>query len=113
MIKRFYCLLSWICLFTYQSFVFSSDLRTDIEADYSYLDSLFKHFHSNPELSFVEYKTSSRLAEELRTAGAVVTEKVGGTGVVGILENGQGPTVLVRADMDALPLQEKSGLAYA
>ncbi len=113
MMNRFYYVLSWICLLAYQSCVFSTDLSADIETDYNYLDSLFKHFHSNPELSFVEYKTSARLAEELRRAGAVVTEQVGGTGVVGILENGPGPTVLVRADMDALPLEEKSGLAYA
>ncbi|WP_235976612.1 amidohydrolase [Sandaracinobacteroides hominis] len=79
-----------------------------------YLGPLFDYFHRNPELSFVETRTAARMAKELRTVpGMVVTEKVGGTGVVGVLKNGAGPTVLVRADMDGLPVQERSGLANA
>ena len=89
-------------------------LRATIEEDYrSHLGALFEHFHRHPELSFRETKTAARLAEELRSAGVEVTEGVGGTGVVGLLRNGDGPLVLVRADMDGLPVQEQSGLPYA
>jgi len=77
------------------------------------LGALFEHFHRNPELSFREFKTAERLAAELRAAGVDVTTGVGGTGLVGILKNGPGPLVLVRADMDGLPVREQSGLAYA
>lgn len=89
-------------------------LAADVERDYrANLEQLFIHFHQNPELSFKETKTAARMAQELRRLGVTVTEKVGGTGVVGVVRNGQGPAVLIRADMDGLPLQERSGLAYA
>jgi hippurate hydrolase len=71
------------------------------------------HFHQNPELSFLETKTAARMAAELRDADLEVTEGVGGTGVVGILKNGDGPLILLRADMDGLPVEEKSGLPHA
>ena len=74
---------------------------------------LFTHFHQNPELSFLEVETAKRMAAELKKAGAEVTTGVGGTGVVGVMRNGAGPTVLLRADMDGLPLPEKTGLPYA
>ncbi|HSO24050.1 MAG TPA: amidohydrolase [Chondromyces sp.] len=77
------------------------------------LAELFMELHSHPELSFLEHRTAARLAAELRAAGVEVTEGVGGTGVVGMLRNGDGPLVLVRADMDALPLREATGLPYA
>ncbi|MFW6027267.1 MAG: amidohydrolase [bacterium] len=89
------------------------EVRKAVAKDYRYLEPLFKHFHKNPELSYLEHKTSERLAAELRKAGAEVTEGVGGTGVVGVMKNGDGPTVLIRADMDGLPVKEKSGLPYA
>jgi hippurate hydrolase len=89
-------------------------LAADVERDYrANLEQLFIHFHQNPELSFKETKTAARMAEELRRLGVAVTERVGRTGVVGIVRNGQGPAVLIRADMDGLPLVERSGLAYA
>jgi amidohydrolase len=78
-----------------------------------HLASLFEDFHRNPDLSFLEQETAKRLARELRKAGVDVTEGVGGTGVVGMLRNGEGPLVLVRADMDGLPIREQTGLAYA
>ena len=88
--------------------------RAAVKADYdSYLAPLFTHFHQNPELSFLETATAKRMAAELKKAGAEVTASVGGTGVVGVMRNGAGPTVLLRADMDGLPMPEKSGLAYA
>lgn len=75
--------------------------------------TLYKHFHTHPELSFHEAESSARIAAELRALGFDVTEGVGGYGVVGVLRNGEGPTVLVRGDMDALPVAEETGLAYA
>ena len=90
-----------------------SDLRSDIAADYdANLGALFTHFHQNPELSHREFKTAKRLATEIRAFGYDVTEGVGGTGVVAVMENGEGPTILVRADMDGLPVKEDSGLSY-
>ena len=92
----------------------SAAMRAAIAADYDqHLGELFVHFHRNPELSFREFKTAERLAAELRAVGVEVTEGVGGTGLVGMLRNGAGPLVLVRADMDGLPVKEDSGLAYA
>ncbi len=89
-------------------------LEQAIDADYPYLDQLFVHFHRNPELSFREEQTANRLARELLDAGVPeVTTGVGRTGVVGILRNGPGPTVMIRADMDGLPVRELSGLEYA
>ncbi len=89
-------------------------LQAAVARDYdARLASLFDHFHRNPELSYLEVKTAARLAAELREAGFEVTEKVGKTGVVAILKNGAGPLVMMRADMDGLPVLEKSGLANA
>lgn len=93
----------------------AAGLEKAIAADWSaHLANLFDYFHRNPELSFVETNSAARLAKELRAVpGMQVTEKVGGTGVVGVLKNGAGPTILLRADMDGLPVEEKSGLANA
>ncbi|CAM3137128.1 Uncharacterized hydrolase YxeP [Sphingomonas antarctica] len=90
----------------------ADDLAASIKADYDKsLAVMWDDFHRNPELSFMEVKTAAKMAANLRgVPGVVVTEKVGGTGVVGVLKNGAGPTVLIRADMDGLPLEEKSGL---
>jgi amidohydrolase len=77
------------------------------------LVELYRHFHAHPELSFMEKETAARLAKELRAVGVEVTEGVGQTGVVGVLKNGAGRTVLLRTDLDALPVTEQTGLAYA
>lgn len=91
-----------------------AELRSSIQADYdSHLGALFDHFHRNPELSGMEVLTAARMATELRALGYEVTEGVGGTGVVAILRNDDGPTVLMRADMDGLPVEERSGLSNA
>ncbi|WP_447759877.1 amidohydrolase [Sphingopyxis panaciterrae] len=92
-----------------------SDVIPAVEADYdAYLEKLFIDFHKNPELSFQETRTAAIMAKELRAVGGIeVTEKVGGTGVVGVMRNGDGPVLLMRADMDGLPLKENSGLPYA
>ena len=84
-----------------------------IEKDYDYLNEFYKHIHQNPEISLFEKETSKKLAEELRQIGFEVTENFGGYGIVGVLENGKGPTILYRTDMDALPVKEKTELAYA
>ncbi|GAW95717.1 MULTISPECIES: amidohydrolase [Colwellia] len=74
---------------------------------------LYKDLHQSPELSSVEFNTAKKLAIKARELGFSVTENVGGTGVVAVLKNGKGPTVLIRADMDALPIKEQTGLAFA
>ena len=92
----------------------AADFAGSIKADYDRrLGAMFVDFHRNPELSYKENRTAKIIAKELRAAGATVTEGVGGTGVVGILRNGAGPTVMVRADMDGLPVEEKSGVPYS
>lgn len=89
-------------------------LRASIVADYeTNLRPLYEHFHANPELSLMEVETAARLAAELRALGYEVTEGVGGTGLVAVLTNGEGPTVLMRADMDGLPLEENTDVSYA
>ena len=75
--------------------------------------ALYKDLHRHPELSFQEKETSKRIAEELRGAGYEVATGIGRYGVVGVLRNGAGPTVLVRTDLDALPVKEQTGLPYA
>ncbi|GAA4415118.1 M20 family metallopeptidase [Actinokineospora soli] len=77
------------------------------------LAELYRDLHRHPELAFAETRTAGIAARELRAAGFEVAEGVGGTGVVGVLRNGDGPTVLLRADMDALPMAERTGLEYA
>ena len=97
------------------SFSANADGLTDaVKKDYDeYLWPLFDHFHRNPELSLIENDTAARMASELRAAGFEVTEGVGGTGVVAMMDNGAGPLVMMRADMDGLPVEEKSGLENA
>ena len=93
---------------------FSSTTADYVAQDYQqHLAPLWDHFHRNPELSLMETKTAKRLSEELSSVGFDVTQGVGGTGVVAIMKNGPGPMVMVRADMDGLPVVEQSGLANA
>ncbi len=77
------------------------------------LEALYRHLHANPELSFQEEKTSARFAQELSAVGAQVTTGVGGYGVVGMLENGDGPILMLRTDLDGLPVTERTGLVFA
>jgi len=110
MLKRLACFAAAVLAVP----AFAADLNGAVRKDYdTHLADLFDHFHRNPELSTVEFNTAKRMAEELRAAGFDVTENVGGTGVVAMLENGAGPLVMMRADMDGLPVEEKSGLEYA
>ena len=92
----------------------ADDLSRAVHKDYkNHLATVFDYFHRNPELSSLEIQTAKRLAKELRAAGFEVTEGVGGTGLVAMMENGPGPLVMMRADMDGLPVKEKSGLPNA
>jgi amidohydrolase len=84
-----------------------------VNAIYPDLEALYLDLHQTPELSTHEEKTSAKIAARLRALGYDVTDHVGGFGVVGVMKNGKGPTVLIRADMDALPVEEKTGLPYA
>jgi hippurate hydrolase len=94
--------------------VSADSLAQEVESIYqSKLKDLFLYFHQNPELSTMEHQTSARLANELASLGFTVHRGVGGTGVVALMENGEGPLVMFRADMDGLPVEEKSGLSYA
>lgn len=84
-----------------------------LDQDYPRLDALYKDIHSHPELGLQEQRTAAKLAAEMRAAGFEVTEKVGKTGIVAIFKNGPGPLVMVRTELDGLPMEEKTGLPYA
>ena len=88
-------------------------INQQIELNYSKYEELYKHLHQHPELSFQEYETSKRMQQELEAIGFEVTTGVGGNSLVGIFRNGDGPTIMLRTDMDALPIEEKTGLPYA
>ncbi len=109
-------LRAWLVVFAIllPNSLLAESLRDDVDALYqSKLGELFLYFHQNPELSTMEQQTAVRLADELEQLGYRVERNVGGTGIVALLENGEGPLVMFRADMDGLPIEEKSGLAYA
>jgi len=89
------------------------DLESRANSEYGSLFQLYRYLHANPELSFHEAKTSERLQQELRSVGFEVTGNFGGHGLVGVLRNGTGPTVMIRTDLDALPVTEQTGLEYA
>ncbi|MBL9211361.1 MAG: amidohydrolase [Opitutaceae bacterium] len=84
-----------------------------VSAEYASLEALYKDLHANPELSLMEERTAGVVAAELRRQGFEVTERVGGFGLVGVLKNGNGPTLLIRTDLDGLPVEEETGLPYA
>jgi len=88
-------------------------VRAAADRQLSSVVALYRHFHANPELSYQETKTAARLASEWREAGWDVTEGIGGTGIAAFLKNGSGQVLLVRVDMDALPVKEETGLPYS
>src|SRR5262244_3053774 len=107
---RFTCATLLLVLFSGPS---RADELSGLDAVYPSLDALYQDLHRNPELSLHETKTAAKLAAKVKALGYEVTEHVGGNGVVAVLKNGVGPTVLVRTDMDALPIAEQTGLPYA
>jgi amidohydrolase len=88
-------------------------MDTQIKAELPSLMAIYDDLHANPELSFMEERSAGVMAREARAAGFEVTEKVGGHGVVAVMRNGPGPVVLIRADMDGLPVTEQTGLPGA
>lgn len=103
------------CLLGSLSFTALADkqLSSAVSSDYQqYLKKLFIHFHQNPELSMAETQTSARIAKELTSVGFTVHENIAETGIVALMKNGNGPMVMMRADMDGLPIKEDSGLSY-
>jgi len=115
--KTFILTLLFVLFNGYPSLAQKSDISTAISGQinekFAYYESLYKHLHEFPELSFQEYATSDRMAEELEKLDFTVTRNFGGTGVVGVFKNGDGPVIMLRTDMDALPIEEKTGLPYA
>jgi amidohydrolase len=91
----------------------ATDIAAEVDAVYPQADALYRELHRQPELSGHEQKTAAKLADGLRTIGFEVTTGVGRTGVVGVLKNGAGPVVLLRTELDGLPVEEKTGLDYA
>ena len=91
----------------------NAPVKAAAAAELASLVDLYTWFHTNAELSLKEEKTSAKFASEVRAAGWTVTEKIGGYGVVAVLQNGEGPTILLRIDMDGLPVKEETGLSYA
>ena len=89
------------------------NVKARVAKEYGELVELYKHLHSHPEISFQEAKTALRLGKEMKSLGFEVAQGIGGHGVVCVLKNGKGPTVLVRTDTDALPVKEATGLPYA
>ena len=92
---------------------FGKDVDAQVARHYAGVESLYKDLHASPELAFEEVNTAKKLATALRDLGFEVTEGIGKTGLVGLLRNGAGPTIMVRTELDALPMEEKSGLPYA
>jgi hippurate hydrolase len=92
---------------------FQPEVVRRVDAMYPWADGIYKDLHAHPEIAFQETRTAAKLAAEMKKLGFQVTEKVGGTGLVALLRNGAGPTVLVRTELDGLPMEEKTGLPYA
>ena len=91
----------------------AATLNEAIKADMPALMAVYRDLHANPELSMQEVRSPAKLAAEARKLGFTVTEKVGKTGVVAVMKNGPGPVLMIRADMDGLPIVEQTGLPYA
>ena len=89
------------------------ELKQSVQNDIPHLEKIYQHLHQTPELSKFEFNTAKFLAKELKQYGFDVTEGLAKTGVVAILKNGNGPTVMLRADTDALPVLERTGVTYA
>jgi amidohydrolase len=96
-----------------QALPLKEQVASRINGMYPSLEAVYKDLHAHPELAFQEVRTAAKLAAEMRAIGFDVTEKVGKTGIVAIYKNGPGPTIMVRTELDGLPMEEKTGLPYA
>jgi hippurate hydrolase len=108
-----FLLSAYLCLSVYVFAQTAATSNKEVEGVYPEAHALYLDLHQNPELSSHETQTAAKLAGGLRSLGYDVTEHVGGTGIVAILKNGNGPTVMLRTELDALPVEEKTGLPYA
>jgi len=113
MIARMFVASMLISFAVSSAFAQNTPLKDQVQTVFPEALTLYEDVHQHPELSSHETRTAALLAERLRRLGYEVTEHVGGTGVVGILKNGLGPTVMLRTELDALPVEEKTGLPYA
>ena len=102
-----------VCLLSTTTFLRADDASAWVNDHMDDLVGVYTHLHTHPELSFHEERTAARLADELEEVGCEVTRNVGGHGVVGLLKNGEGPTLMLRTDLDALPVTEETGVEYA
>ncbi|WP_196139731.1 amidohydrolase [Aliikangiella sp. G2MR2-5] len=91
----------------------NNSVQKAVENDWPYLEKLYQHLHKNPELSFQESETAKYIAREMKSLGFEVVENFGGHGLVAVLKNGSGPTIMLRTDLDGLPIKENTGLSYA
>src|SRR5579859_3952757 len=107
------CLLIVCCLGVLSASGQTPAASNEVGSVYPEARALYLDIHQNPELSSHETQTAAKLATRLRTLGYDVTEHMGGTGIVAILKNGPGPTIMLRTELDALPVEEKTGLPYA
>ncbi len=120
-VRLFFYQLSWLVIACFVTTIISpfaaevnrSSLDSQVNQLYPELEPLYRHLHSNPELSLQEEKTAATIAAQLKSIGFEVSEHIGGHGLVGVLRNGPGKTVLVRTDLDALPVAEQTGLPFA
>ena len=102
-----------VAAMTLSSMAPAATIAEAVQADMPQLMTLYRDLHANPELSMQEVRTPAKLAAEMRKLGFDVTEHVGKTGVVAVMKNGPGPVLLIRADMDALPVKEQTGLPFS
>src|SRR5215469_6036620 len=112
--RRFFSVLLVVALSSLAAAAASDqDLKAWVGKNVDDLLAIYRDFHTHPELSFHEERTATKLADELKKLGIETASHVGKTGVVGILRNGPGPVVMIRTDLDALPVTEATGLPYA
>ncbi len=107
------CALALVPFFLAADTAVNAPTPAQVDAIYPQIESLYLDLHKNPELAFHEQNTAAKLADGLRALGFEVSTGIGGTGIVGLLRNGQGPTVMIRTELDALPVREQTGLPYA
>jgi amidohydrolase len=112
-IPRLLAAFCWTSLLFFTPPAHAETPREWVQSNLDSLVTLYQHLHAHPELSQREEKTSERVAQELKAIGAEVTQRVGGFGVVGLLRNGEGPTIMLRTDLDALPVTEQTGLVFS
>lgn len=112
--KHICCLISFLIVYGgIAQTDLSSKIKAEIEKQISNSFELYKDLHQSPELSYMEFETAIKMAVLLKELGFEVTENVGGNGVVGVLKNGEGPVIMLRTDMDALPIKENTGLPFS